>query len=452
MTPIEDLLRSATREEAAQITPGSIRPLEVAALRGPRAVRRMSAHRLAVPLAAAAAVVLVAGLSLALPRILASSVTTPARSSSAPSSSAPSSPAPSSPAPSSPAPSSPAASAGGQVPAIYAALTGVTYPWYDHPLDLTVRNTETGAVLATIQPPAPYGTFALVGHASPAGTFLVGVQRWQPVSNSSYVDNNNAAPITLLLLHFDQATRQASFTSLPAPVLPGLESGEPVLEGASLSPDGTKLAVATGDAVPPAPTSLELSVYSLPGGAVRTWSLHGTAAAKSQDAVSALSWLTDGHTLALNMTGLDPGGRTVNQVRKLDVNGPSGDLLGASQLVFSLDARTFLCQDSPVLSPDGTTVACAGQIPPQASQQSGTVTYGFAEFSVATGRRTGILARTTDGASVATSPQLFWWDGHDTLIGTLDGPVFVLRDGTEQAIPWSSRISGPQGGSPEAAW
>jgi hypothetical protein len=437
MTPLENLLRSATREAAAEITPDSIQPLEVAALRGPSAVRRLAAGRLTIPLAAAASVFVVAGLSLALPRILASphAAATSARSSSARSSSAPSSPAP---------------SAVTQVPAIYAALTGVTYPWYDHPLDITVRNTETGAVLATVKAPAPYGTFAFVGHGSSVGTFLVGVQQWQPVSNSRYADNNDAAPITLLLLHFDRSTRHVSFTALPAPVLPGLEAGGPVLEGASLSPDGTKLAVATGNAVLPGPTTLRLSVYSLTGGAVRTWSLHGTAAAASQDAVSALSWLADGRTLAFNMTGLAPAGTTVNEVRKLDVTGSGGDLLDTSQLVFSLDASTFLCQDSLLLSPDGTTVACAGQIPLRAGQQS--ITYGFAEFSVATGRRTGILASTTDGVSVATSQQLFWWDGHDTLIGTLDGPVFILRGGTEQAIPWSPRISGPQGGTLEAAW
>lgn len=438
MTPIEELLRSATREAAAEITPESIQPFEVAALRGSG-----TARRLAAPLAAAAAIVVVVGLPLALPRILASPQAAAGKKASGSAATSLATPARSSSTPSSPAP--PAVT---PVPAIYAALTGVTYPWYDHPLDITVRNTDTGAVLATVKPPAPYGTFAFVGHGSSAGTFLVGVQRWQPVSNSRYVGNNNAAPITLRLLHFDQATRHVSVTSLPAPVLPGLEAGQPVLEGASLSPDGTKLAVATGNDVPPGPTTLKLSVYSLPGGAVRTWSLHGTAAAKSQDAVSALSWLPDGHTLAFDMSGLDPAGRAVNQVRKLYVTGSGGDLLGASQLVFSLDDRTFTCLDSLLLSPDGTTVACAGQAPPN---RYGTVTYGFAEFSVATGRRTGILDQTPDPGT-AVNPRLFWWDGHDTLIGTLDGPVFILRGGTEQAIPWSSRISGPQGGTPQAAW
>jgi len=442
MTPIEELLRSATSEAAAEITPESVRPLEVTALRGPGAVRRMAAPRRMVPLAAAAAVLVVAGLSLALPRVVGSPQAAAGHKASNSAAASPSRSARSSPAPAAVTP----------VPAFYAALTGVTYPWYDHPLDITVRNTETGAVLATVKPPAPYGTFAFIAHGNSAGTFLVGAQRWEPVSNSHYADNNNAAPVTLLLLRFDQATRQVSFTGLPAPELPGLEAGAPVLEAASLSPDGTKLAVATGNAVPPGPTSLQLSVYPLHGGAVRTWSLHGTAAARSQDAVAGLSWLADGHTLAFNMTGLDPAGSSVNQVRKLDVAGPGGDLLGASQLVFSLNGTSFLCLDSLLLSPDGNTVACAGQTPPPRSQQPVTV-YGVAEFSVATGRQTGILAQTTDDSSLATTPQqVFWWDGHDTLIGTLDGPVFVLRGGTRQVIPWSSRISPPQGGTNEAAW
>lgn len=443
MTPIEELLRAATRDAAAEITPASVRPLDVTTLRGPSAVRRMAAPRLMVPLAAAAAVIVVAGLSLALPRVLGGPQAAPAKKAVAGAGrSATARPARSARS-SAPSPVTP-------VPGVYAALTGVTYPWYDHPLDITVRNTETGAVLATVKPPAPYATFALVAHGDLAGTFLVGVQPWEPVSNSHYADNNNAAPITLLLMHFDQVTRQVTFTSLHVPTLPGLEAGAPVLEAASLSPDGTKLAVATGNDVPPDPTTLQLSVYSLPGGAVRSWSLPGTAA-KSQDAVSGLSWLADGHTLAFNMTGLGPAGSIVNEVRKLDVTGPGGDFLSASQLVFSLNGTSFQCIDSLVLSPDGTTVACAGQLPPQRTQPA--TVYGFAEFSVATGRQTGILARTTDYSQFATTPsQLFWWDGHDTLIGMLDGPVFILRGGTEQVIPWSSRISPPQGGTNEAAW
>ena len=445
MTPIEELLRSATRDAAAEITPASVRPLDVTALRGPSVVRRIAARRLMVPLAAAAAVIVVAGLSLALPRVRGGPQAAPGKKAVAgPGRGTAASPAGS-------ARSSSAPPAVTPVPAFYAALTGVTYPWYDHPVDITVRDTETGAVLATVKPPAPYATFALVAHGNLAGTFLVGVQPWEPVSNSHYADNNNAAPITLLLMRFNQATRQVTFTSLHVPTMPGLESGAPVLEAASLSPDGTKLAVATGNDVPPDPTTLQLSVYSLSSGAVRTWSLHGSAAAKSQDAVSGLSWLADGHTLAFNMNGLGPAGSIVNEVRKLDVTGPGGDFPGASQLVFSLTGTSFQCMDSLVLSPDGTTAACAGQLPPQQTQS--TTVYGFAEFSVATGRQTGILARTTDYSQLATTPsQLFWWDGHNTLIGTLDGPVFILRGGAEQVIPWSSRISPPQGGTNEAAW
>jgi hypothetical protein len=471
MTPIEELLRSATRQAAAEIAPESIEPLEVRTLRRPRAARRAT-PRLAVPLAAAAAVIVAVGLTLAIPRAL--------ESSSAPAGQPVSTGASAAPQPATSGPSK--ATVRTPVPAVYAALTGVTYPWYAHPLNITARDTMTGSVLATVRPPAPYGTFALVAHGDSAGTFLVGVQPWQPVSNAHYSDNNNAAPITLLLLHFDPATRKTSFTRLPVPTLAGQECCGLVLEGASLSPDGTRLAVAIGNDVPPAPTTLRLSVYSLPGGTVRTWSLRGKAVAGSQDGVAGMSWLADGHTLALNITGVDTAGMTVNVIRKLDVTGPGGDLLSDSSVVFSLNDRTsqFLCMDSLALSPDGTTVACAGQVPPpgwgkpkphHAVPSPGATAnppssvapppnipaspanvYGVGVFSVATGNLTAVLARTVDPSSQGVNQLLYWWDGHDTLIASLDGPVFTLRGGTQHPIPWDRRISPPPGGTNAAAW
>jgi len=54
--------------------------------------------------------------------------------------------------------------------------------------------------------------------------------------------------------------------------VPSLDAAD--LQSVALSPDGSELAVA----VQPSPTLLDLDVYSLTGGGVRTWSLRGTAA------------------------------------------------------------------------------------------------------------------------------------------------------------------------------
>jgi hypothetical protein len=47
--------------------------------------------------------------------------------------------------------------------------------------------------------------------------------------------------------------------------------------------------------------------------------------------------------------------------------------------------------------------------------------------------------------------QLYWTDG-SSLIGTLDGPVFVLKAGQSRAIPWAADISAAQGATNNAAW
>jgi hypothetical protein len=380
-------------------------------------------------------------------------------------------------APLGPAPAAPVAPAAGPVPGFYAALTGVTSPGYDHPRGITIRDTITGSVLATVKPPAPYGTFALVAHGNSAGTYLVGVQMWQPAYNASHAASNDAAPITLLLMNYDPAGRHVSFTALPTPVLPGLQAGGPALNAAALSPDGTRLAVA----VQPSPEELDLTVYSLTGGTPRTWPVRGAAISRYHDAVSrqnpsALSWLADNDTLVFNMTGVHATGTPVNDIRELDVSGPGGDLLAASQLLFSArQGPSFLCAGSLLMSPDGSTVACAGRTtpsghgsrpgqPPAGSKQHspavrpGTtgaaqpVSYGIAEFSIATGNLTGILARTLAASGEPASPRLYWWDGLNSLIATYNGPVFVLRQGASQAIPWDQRISPPQGGGNDAAW
>jgi hypothetical protein len=468
MTGVEDLLRTAAREKAAEIAPDSIPPLDVAELSGGRARRRRylpprSARwpRLAVPLAAALAVVAVVALSVALPRVLTGrgqaggSVSPPATGTSGP---------------------TPA----GAVPPYYVALAPASIQPDDHPVAITVRSTMTGAPLATVGPPAPYGTFSLVARGDGDDTFLVGVQRWRSPADDSNVLAGGAASLTLMLLHFDPSTRSVSFSSLPVPALSLAD-----LQSVALSPDGTQLAVA----VQPSPALLDLDVYSLADGGVRTWSLHGAAAAQwsidtdqgegSRTNPNAMSWLPDGQTLAFDLSEIDGATAVAETVRELDVDGPGGALLADSRAVFTLHPSAtapFGCLDALQLSADAATVTCVGYEgqgyraasakagPPATASPSATTqglaeeTYGFGVFFVATGRLTTVLDPTRLGDQLLIQPRLFW-QGGGTLIGTLTGQIIILSGSQEHITPWELpvtpaglQIASPQNDALYAAW
>ena len=457
MTRTEDLLRAATQRAAAQIHSDSITPLDPATLAAPR--RRDGSYpeargprlrpKLGRPLAAAAAVTAVIGLSVGLHSTLGGAAA--ASKSTVPGSSG----------------NGPAASSG-TVPVYYAALTGTTQPWDGHPFDITIRSTTTGSVLATVAPPSGYGTFGMVAPGQNDDEFIVGAQPWQPVSNSHYTDNNDSAPVTLLMLHFDPATHAVSLGPLPGPKVS--LSG---LDGVALSPDGTQLAVAAQVS----PDELGLDVYSLTGGGVRTWSLSGAQASvgffgtNGAGGMDTLWWRSDGQTLAFDWAASDG---SVSEVRLLDTSQPGGSLLADSRAIFTLSSVPagghFYCTDVLVPSPDTATFTCAGELWPTAPAggepspastspvspspgglTSQPTTYGFGRYSVATGKSVVIVDPTVDPSSMGVNQRVFWTDG-SSLIGTLDGPVFALQGGRVHDIPWSGNISPAAGGVNEAAW
>jgi hypothetical protein len=451
MTGLEDLLRAATREKATAVTPESIPPLDVATLatarryrwgRGRRPARFARWPRLAVPLASAVAVVAVVALSIALPRVLTGRGLLGGGGAGGN------------------AGTSATADGGGSgsnaIPPYYVALTRMGSIDQVLPVEVTVRSTETGAALATVRAPAPWGTFRLVASGPDDDTFIVAAQRW---SLSALGANDTTTDETLLLLHFNSATRSVTFSSLPVPpVVPG------ELQSVALSPDGSRLAVATQ----PSQHVLDLDVYSLTGGGVRIWSLTGAAAARWSVDIpddsetggnganpNAMSWLPGGGTLAFDLAEFDGGQALTATVRELDVDGPGGGLLAGSRAVFTLDPRTasFECTDALQLSGDGATVACAGYEseayaataakagPPATASPSAQTgheagaTYGFGVFSVVTGRLATVLAPTALGAPLQVDPRLFWRGAGDVLIGTLSGPAIVVSGNQVHITP-----------------
>jgi len=453
MTRIEDLLRAATRETTAEVTPQSIPPLDVATLPLPRRRPRLRLRGPFAPLLAAAAVALVVVLSLVLSSVLA-------------------------------VPRPPAGAPGlAGVPPYYVALTATGTPAGNHPMVLTVRSTVTGTVLATVTAPHPYGTFNLVQGTADDRTFLVGAQEWHPQitgTGSTANVNNIPPPVQLYWLRFDPSAGHVTLTALPIPPF----NGE-YLINASVSPDGTRLAVAYEDTW--------LRIYSLPGGAERSWRFGNQEGyiGYNRDDWASIGWTADDRTISFLWAGGVP--RTEYGVNLADVAAlmKSSTLLGPSRLAlpmypvggFDRSDGNFTCDSDPILSANGADILCGGWVVPTGFRAPvtggfprGAVTQGFAEFSARTGKLITILgawraplptARVKDpllspggrSATVtvlnrAALPYLLWASADaTTVIGTANGRGIAVGGGLSQVFPWSSRIAVPAGSSvPGAAW
>jgi hypothetical protein len=440
---VEDLLRGATLHAAAEIHPASIAPLDIEYL-APGHARRSSGSggrarpgrarfpRILVPLAGAAAVAIVAGLSATLPHILAAHPA--AAHGHKPGDVAASRLA-------GPPPS---------VPPLYATLTGTVSPWQRNPMDIDIRQSSTGHVIARVAPPAPYKSFSVVLPGKGDTTWVVGAEPWQPVTHGQFVKDNSAAPVTLFLLRVDPATGHTSFTKLPVPAIAG-----DLLQGAALSPGGAKLAVATGQ-----PGNLSVSVYDLPAGSVRTWSVTGKDARGSGFAPTGeplpgvLSWLSNGQALAFNWVGKPT---YVNDLRTLDTAQPGGNLLSDSRQFFTVPGN-FDCLGALTVSEDGTTVTCGGTT--STAGLTPPITYGFAEFSVSTGKLLAVLDPVAEKTNNAPEQDIFYWDG-TILIGDYGSDqsnaatyrAFALsNDGRAQVIPWRATATDQDGSPMQAAW
>jgi hypothetical protein len=366
------------------------------------------------------------------------------------------------------------------VPPYYAALTATGTPSADHPVTLTVRSTFAGRVLATVTAPPPYGTFNTVEGTADDRTFLVGAQVWHPQEfppGDVNGLNNIPQPVRLYLLHFDPSTGQTSLTALPIPQLNGQ-----YLQEASISPDGTRVAVGYDAPEVGHQGVYETSVriYTLPGGAERTLSLTPAQVKTSgglaldRDNPATIAWAADNRTISFTWGGGDPA---TNGVRLLDtgIQGP-GTLLSDSRLVLPLTrtgygSSDFMCSSDPFLSANGAYILCGGYTVPKGSvtgggsHPKGPVTQGFGEFSATTGKLITILAprlgplpmlqvnlaipglpSQTTTVNLPALPYLLWASPDARiLIGTVAGRGVVIRDGREQAIPWSSSITGTAG-------
>jgi hypothetical protein len=155
----------------------------------------------------------------------------------------------------------------GSVPEYYVALelTGSGEccgpgGWYAPRTQAVVRVTATGAALATISPPRPYGTFTGVSAAADNRTFVLAAQLLARLPLRS-------PPATRFFrLRIDPASVTAGEPARLEPLPIAEQPAGTEVSGLALSPDASRLAVTAGPMLGPA-----LHLFTLATGAGRAW-------------------------------------------------------------------------------------------------------------------------------------------------------------------------------------
>ena len=236
------------------------------------------------------------------------------------------------------------------VPRYFVALTGGRDPLGGK--EAVIAATATGATVAQVSPPKPYAEFTEVAAAGDDRSFVLAAQRQvSPV-------NSESSPLKFFRLVLRRSGNPA-LTALPLPPVIGN------VTGFALSPDGSKLAMATSPPLrlqngrPPPPHGSRLRLFTLATGAERDWALPGTGwIGMNKPNPQSLSWAGDNRRLLVHVQ-LGIGGPKA-EVRVLDTGTPGGSLLAASNLVPFHESRN----GGPLfqvmfLSADGTKIITA---------------------------------------------------------------------------------------------
>jgi len=366
MNTTEDRLRTAISETAAEIAPGTTRPLSLPepARRDPGRPRaggqghRSGWRRAVAPVAAAASVIAVVAASLAIAGSGGSQGQGPGAE-------------------------TPAARAAAlaSVPPYYVALTG----YAGMRQQAVVRASATGAVLATITAPRPYSTFTFVSGAAGDRTFILAAQRWwriAPGKAGLAAENRDGnTRVRFFRLQIGSTGRVTQLTELSLPQKPRSVQ----LGGIALSPDGSKLAVALHGSAP-AELDSKIAVITLATGSQREWVWPSAGwVGNFKPEGEPLSWTADGRMLAFQTWT----GNNV-QIRVLDTTAP-GSSLRSARLVVRFPDRDGVFTLNPfnsLITPDGTKVFVAlgrNTLPP------GAMELEIAELSSSTGKAARIL-------------------------------------------------------------
>lgn len=457
MNTLEDRVRAATRATAAEIAPGSIPPLSLAARRQRRRERhqwsaltgpgdgRSGWRRLLVPAAAAAAVVAVVAAALVVTRTATGGSRLPAGTFplAATSTGATSAGADAT------APDGSSAARVTQLSALppyYASLE--PGPLSGGSTRAVVRATATGKAVATIKPPSPYSNFEAVTAAADDRTFVLAVDKYTVATRAK--PSVPVSPVKFFLLRLDPAAHTATLSALPVP-------GEPADEfvNIALAPDGSRLAIGLSTA-----TGQEMTVVNLRTGSARTWQGQNQQGTGIQGTyylggvvlgANPLSWTADGRTLAFEemapLGGRPQPGQSVYslQLRLLDTAAPGDDLWSSRAVTISGHATNAM------ITPDGTRI-----VAPVVTQTTRQVD----EYSASTGGLLAVMGvRHFYQAYDGGAPTAFWTSSSGSTViicdATQGSPLLTANGGLTPfvlAAVTGSRFTPLPGSDSWGAW
>jgi hypothetical protein len=314
MNALDEKIRTAIHETAAEIPPEHSPPLRLPlrTRRTPGTLRRRGPQRWpawVTPLAAAVTVTAVIAGTFTLAREIAGTHV-PARRGTGP-----------------------VAGWAGRVaggagpPAFYVFLGPVVPGSAGGPLpEATIVSTLTGKVNAIVASPRPYVGFDYVAAAGNSNTFVLAAQqqiRFRPGRHRGVVP----VPEAFFLLRVSPTGgTQLTPLAVPVRVYPGL------LTGIALSPDGSRLALAS-EGKPPTARGSVLQVVNLANGTSRRWTWPNVGSEWVYESDQAnLAWLNERALVFQMPVGTRPAGwpelgpGAVLQTRVLDTAAPGGNL------------------------------------------------------------------------------------------------------------------------------
>jgi hypothetical protein len=281
------------------------------------------------------------------------------------------------------------------VPRYYMALVLGSNPTTARPGYAVVKDRITGRTVATVRPPSPHTGFIAVTGAADDRTFVLAAA---PITADSI------QPVKFFYARLNPADGAVTIAPL---VLPGFTNSN--FYNMVLSPDGTKLAVASHQ------MTTGIKVYSLPSGTAKTWSVNVHTGFPFP-----VSWSRAG-TLAFAWVGWPPSGIS-GAAYLLNTNQAGGSLLADSRRAFCAvtvrqpDNAYNYGPDGAFLTPDGTTFITGvpqpipvGQRPPACRSRGLVITRPeLEEFSVRTGRATSVLYASTNHSHFAAVSPVYW--------------------------------------------
>lgn len=328
---------------------------------------------------------------------------------------------------------SPAGSAGSYsgFPSYYASLDTSTYGNGDGSRfgpTIRILSTATGSMLTKLSTPSPYNTFIWISSDATANTFVFAMARVTRQGGEMEIDSATPAKFVMLRITPGGGTRLTTLPlSLPVRWGVGPGYGSRTFTSMAVSPDGSKLAVASGGDN----MSAVVRVMTLATGSTRTWTMPHVQWIPEFSAQGA--WAANDRTLAITVAEGPLGPRGQSQVRLLDTAAPGSSLASARSVVL----QGTNGETTPVfITPNGAQLMTTGNMPTPARSRWNIPLLVFSA-------RTGALLRTF-GSSVKQrgipTPPVFWSNpsgsklvmfetkmhDHDLFLGVLTGNRFTL--------------------------